>query len=293
MDSFSFQPSFLGAVLGMEVTAPFEALAIFFFLVGVTSILILTTPKGSVLRYLWIPCSLWMSYEFFLLAPGFTASSIRNSKFGIIAILTTVLDINLLVINPLDRDVLAQHNIWQPSVGIIPCMRRVIPIVMGYRGASSPWQAKNTPLHPAFFARRGMQKSPSRGLFVLRQSVFLAWQCLVLDVLYHQMVEERQTSQLPTEFKYFGISLEEWRKRMTESVMTWFFTARLMIDSAYRLLTVVIVTLGLSSSEECPPLFGSMWDAYTLRNYWGYALSFCFLLVPWWMLRPLHTNQMI
>jgi hypothetical protein len=101
------------------------------------------------------------------------------------------------------------------------------------------------------------------------------------------MAEEQQMPQIPTEFKYFDISAEEWMKRMTESLMIWFFTARLMIDSAYRFLTLVMVTLGLSSTEECPPLFGSMWDAYTLRNYWGYVLSFRLLLIPPWR-RFLH-----
>lgn len=48
------------------------------------------------------------------------------------------------------------------------------------------------------------------------------------------------------------------------------------ISKQYLLLSVVLVTFGLSTPHEWPPMFGLWRDACTLRKFWGYDLPSIF-----------------
>lgn len=41
------------------------------------------------------------------------------------------------------------------------------------------------------------------------------------------------------------------------------------LDSTYRIFAIIAVSLGLSAPESNPPCFGSLADAYSVRQFWG------------------------
>jgi len=52
------------------------------------------------------------------------------------------------------------------------------------------------------------------------------------------------------------------------STAVFFFNVALMVTMWYYLVCVVSVVLGLASPEDCPPFYGSLRNAYTLRGLW-------------------------
>jgi hypothetical protein len=244
-------------------------------LIGVSAILIVATPKRSFLRYLWLPIGALISIEVYNLSAYFTTSSIRNSKSSVFGLVSAIHTLNLLIINPLDRGELQRNKICHASSSFVSCVWKTVCLLGGSRGLNTPWQAKNTPSHPAFYAyQTGMDRSnPSCGLFLLRQALICAWQFLALDIMYIASLQVAPKGNSSQEFKYWDISWQEWVNRLATSLFTTFLAARTLVDTAYRCGSLVAVALGFSLPAEWPPLFGSLRDAYTVRGYWGSVIS--------------------
>lgn len=52
------------------------------------------------------------------------------------------------------------------------------------------------------------------------------------------------------------------------STAVFFINVALMVTMWYYLICVSSVVLGLANPEDCPPFYGSLWNAYTLRGLW-------------------------
>ncbi|OAX78874.1 hypothetical protein ACJ72_06815, partial [Emergomyces africanus] len=218
------------------------------------SLLVQWTSKGSILRIVGFPCVAAAGYFLFTSSLTFSNNAIYNGSLAMVPFIPLVHCINLLFLNPIDP----QDSILGISVG------------PNLRGISTPWQAKNTPAFPVYYGGG----CPERFPFLLRQTAIIIWQYLVLDIFGAagsvQSPEESQMLYGPgSEFAYLSATKEQWIARISTSLVSNFIMSRMMIDSVSRLTSIIFVGLGLSSPSEWPPLFNSMWDAYTLRNYWG------------------------
>jgi hypothetical protein len=247
---------------------------------GVTVVLILTTPKTSLLRYLWLLLAAWLSFEFCDLSRSFTTSDVRNFAIGTTGLVVLGQILKVMLLDPLDREDLLKSKSEQLSEGLLSNLWNLSHLVLCPRHINTPWQVKNIPPHPAYYARPGKHNSPGRGSFLRRESFLLAWQLLVLDVTYVLIRQGPAAGQEPTELRYFGVPLSEWAARLSESLFTWFVVMRVLVDTSYRSMAITGVCLGLTTPAQYPPVFGSMWDAYTLRNFWGYVCSFPLLFHP-------------
>ncbi|KAE8396410.1 membrane bound O-acyl transferase family-domain-containing protein [Aspergillus alliaceus] len=137
-------------------------------------------------------------------------------------------------------------------------------LLLSYRGIQTKWQAKNTPMFPLYFSGRATICSLR---FCLRQCVISLWQLVVFG---HLVLASQQLVPAKTTCGYIlaalvdrsGLNIGLW-------VVMWVTLARIVIDSTYRLASVVFVATGICAPETWPPFFNSVFDAWTLRRFWG------------------------
>lgn len=116
--------------------------------------------------------------------------------------------------------------------------------------------------------RRGMQV-PDRSHFLLRQSAIFAWQYLALDLIQTLTVQQASERKELLPNIQWNVSPGQWAERAGTHIAVWFVATRLIGDSAYRLLSIISVGLGIDSPSDWPPAWGRMKEAYTLRKFWG------------------------
>ncbi|EEQ87592.1 TRI7 protein [Blastomyces dermatitidis ER-3] len=209
--------------------------------------------KGSLLRIVGFTCVAAVQYFFYTSSFTLGNNILYSASLASMSPALFAHCINILFINPID----AQHGLG-------------ISIGLNLRGIGTPWLAKNTPEFPSYYGGR----RPGRFIFLLRQSAIVIWQYLMIDLLEAagsaQSPEEIQMVQgLGSEFMYLSATKEQLIARIATSLVSNFVMSRMMVDGVARLLSIISVGLRISNPSDWPPLFNSMWDAYTLRNYWG------------------------
>jgi hypothetical protein len=229
--------------------------------------LVSTTPEGSPLRYMSIPCIIWvwslMLYP--VEKPSYLAVTFAGSGWTNI---TAALD--LLLINPKcagdfvgpDGKIQSLFSRLQSALGLMVNPRRL----------NSPREAKNTPPLPRYYTESSPTTIP-RGRFLIRETAIAAWQYLALDILTLQAaksaLDKKEKEMLHYSQPPESVCVEVWIEQVIAALVGWFVVSRILISFYYRSLSILFVALGFSSPESFPPLFNKMTDAYTLRNFWG------------------------
>ncbi|KGO44061.1 hypothetical protein PEX2_020700 [Penicillium expansum] len=260
-----------GAVMyGLYDSTGANILEFFYFYLAqnvIPATLIITTRKSSPLRYLCIPGMIWVASRF--IRPFGSSGSPTWCQAITQLVIATLQATNLLLLHPL-----ANSDIPHSTKSIQDFTSRLIAafrLLSQTRAVNTQWQVKNVPSHPKYYLRRGMQV-PTRGRFLLRQLGIVAWQCLVLDIV--QTVSLQQTKECglhePASLEIeWMVPVGQWVERIATHLSIWFVVNRLITDLAYRVLSIFFVGIGLDSPADWPPAFGSMADAFTLRNFWG------------------------
>ncbi|KAF9252962.1 hypothetical protein DTO006G1_2193 [Penicillium roqueforti] len=233
----------------------------------VPAALIITTRKGSLLRYLCIPGMIWIASRF--IRPFGSSGSPTWCQAITQFVIATLQATNLLLLNPLvNSDISRDAKSTRKSGSKLLAASRLLTQT---RAVNTHWQVKNVPSHPKYYLRRGMQV-PTWGRFLLRQLAIVAWQCLVLDIVQTVSIQQARERGLyepaSLEVKWI-VPVGQWAERIATHLSIWFIVNRLIGDLAYRVLSIFFVGIGLDSPADWPPAFGSMADAFTLRNFWG------------------------
>ena len=110
-------------------------------------------------------------------------------------------------------------------------------------------------------------------MFLLRQAAVLLWQYFVPNSLISVALENLspridQLQASGTKCLVFQPTVEQLSNRLVSTLII-FARTRVHMDMGHRFLSLLLVGTGLNRPEDWPPLFGSVWDAYTLRNFWG------------------------
>lgn len=248
-------------------------LALFAVQILLPAVLIVVSPKYSFLRFLGIPCMSYVAYHIYQLAPVLSNSVFHNSFLACEGILAVAHCINLLILHGgVTWNDLLRNQAGSPSAGFISKVISAARLVVSLRGVNTSWETKNLPSHPSSLGSRG--QLVSRSGFLLRQVAILLWQYFFLDVLLEVTLQEppENTEKFYSpgmEYEYFTLTGERWFIRVFTPFVSWFAVSRLLLDSTWRALSIIFVGLGIDGPEGWRPLFGSMWDAYTLRNFWG------------------------
>ncbi|KAJ5559702.1 hypothetical protein N7513_002101 [Penicillium frequentans] len=234
----------------------------------IPTIILVATRKQSMLRYLTIPCMIWIF-----------SCNLRpmNPYCQIFAFITGPIFMaipqaaTILLIHPLDANDLIRENPGRTK-SLIGLFYYAFEQQSEPRAIETPRQVKGLHPHPAYYydAKKGTTVI-RRGSFLLRQFAVLVWQYAVLDMV--QFAAHHKPVRPVIDGIFMG---PEWNaplnilvERFTENLISWFLIARICIDSRYRIASILLVGLGINSPQDWPPLFGRMSDAYTLRNYWG------------------------
>ncbi|KAJ9326882.1 hypothetical protein DTO027B5_4708 [Paecilomyces variotii] len=252
-----------------------------------TATLIATTPRKSFFRILGNFILCFIAYKQWTNIPNIPGSDTIRGMVAASVVISLLYATNLLFMTGIDLNDLIREKLAGPlSMGLRARIDAALKIVQNTRGIGTSWQVKGTPSHPAFYEPN--RRSPDRGAYVLRQMVILIWQYLLLDAvtvpLKRMSVEDRAREMGPgTEWLFWNASPEQWTRKFKTGVIGWFVIARLIIDSNHRLFSIVAVGIGGSSPELWPPFFGSMWDAYTIRGFWGtfWHQSLRWILTSW------------
>lgn len=63
-----------------------------------------------------------------------------------------------------------------------------------------------------------------------------------------------------------GLSLDDAIFRVGAMISYWFTTA-VVVMTTTNLCAILAVIAGLSQPANCPPAFGSFWEAYSVRRF--------------------------
>lgn len=229
-------------------------------------IILITTPKQSVLRCLSIPCMIWIVSQMVypVQAPGYISTNFLGSS---ITFVLTALD--LLLINPQDgRDFVDANG---NTKSFLSRLVDAVQLLTCTRAVNTPRQVKNVPPFPAYYIKRDPNGIP-RGRFLVRETAIAIWQFLVLDIfsvlaLQHAMNDQDEEWSISSSHQW-DIPGREWIAQAVQTLITWFVVSRILLSFYYRVASIIFVSLGDSPSNS-PPLIGRMADIYTLRNFWG------------------------
>lgn len=119
--------------------------AVYLVQLAIPSLLLILTPRHSLLRHLWILCSLWIAYQFFLLSHGYSGSLVRYTQGGVVIFVAVLQSANLLLVNPLDRNDLIQKQVIARSDGFFPSLRGSARLFFALRGLGTPWRLRYLP----------------------------------------------------------------------------------------------------------------------------------------------------
>lgn len=152
-----------------------------------------------------------------------------------------------------------------PSSGYLD-MATAARLTIDPRAVSTAWQVRGIQSFPSYYESR----PPARGPFMLRQAVITLWQCLCLDLvfsLFRAWTSQRAFPVSPRELGPGDLPPGPWVMSGV-SMLVIALIGRLGFDISYRLVSIVYAGVGVPTGNF-PPLFGSIWDAYSLRNLWG------------------------
>ncbi|KAJ5654450.1 toxin biosynthesis protein Tri7-like protein [Penicillium lividum] len=139
-------------------------------------------------------------------------------------------------------------------------------VTMDYSAVGTRWQVRNVPKMPAWLGA-----SPTRSRFLMRQVAIASWQYLMLDFL-QRIIRENEivwNEIIAVLLEPTTAAKHSWLLEAAINIVTWFLIARLSLDFKWRATSIVAVGLGISEPTSWPPMFGSSFEAYTIRNFWG------------------------
>ena len=229
----------------------------------IPSVVLFTTPKRSAIRYLSIPCMIWIVLHsmYPVQKPGYTSTHLLGSSATFVL---TALD--LLLINPQAGCDFVDAN-GNPK-SFIPRLIEAVRLLTYARAVNTPRQVKNVPPFPAYYTKTDPKVIP-RGRFLVRESAIAVWQFLALDMFSVLALKQAMNDQDEGKTISSGIPGREWiTKGLIPTAIAWLVVSRILLSFYYRVASIIFVSLGDSPSNS-PPMIGRMADIYTLRNFWG------------------------
>lgn len=138
-----------------------------------------------------------------------------------------------------------------------------VGLLWNIRRVGTPWQVKNVP------TSAGLQ-TQTRASFVLQRVAITLVAYLFVDAVVSMPPPEKAMVQADKAalFSLQSLSAGDLAFRSGTVVGYWLTTGILNLFMN-NLGAITAVSLGLSSPAECPPLYGSFSDAYTIRRFWG------------------------
>lgn len=167
----------------------------------------------------------------------------------------------LILASRVDASQLAHHGTRQD--GPLQAATSAIGLLWNMRRVGTSWQVKNVP-------SAASQQAQSRTGFVIRRAAVTLVAYLFVDFVVSQPPADAALVQpeKATLFSLHTLDVGDVIFRVAMTISYWIITATLNLFMT-NVGAVFAVLLGLSQPVDCPPLYGSFLDAYTVRCFWG------------------------
>ncbi|KAM0713939.1 hypothetical protein Q7P37_010902 [Cladosporium fusiforme] len=239
-----------------------------------TSLLICTTPKRSLLRPAILPVLTILAYCSYYTSAKFTGQAVLFSWFIVGPYANIYHCWNVLCLHPLDNnDILREMARWKRASTPAALYGRIFfttATLLSFRGIGSSWQIPGIPpVRP--------RSTNSRAQFIGRQASITIIQYLIMDFFVSMepspemavtWAEGKEWLWIPS-LNPHPVTTDDLVSRAVGATLGWFVVGRIMNDVGYRIISIIAVGIGLSAPEQWPPVFGSYSDCYTLRGYFG------------------------
>lgn len=141
------------------------------------------------------------------------------------------------------------------------------------RHLNTPYEVKNC----RHFSAKDESYVPSRSKFVLGALGSFIACYLFIDINDANAQSDQDTALFaPDKVPFFSrlgdVTPEELAVRFIIPPIIW-ATSYSMIQMTYDLMSIVAVSLRITDVKSWRPVFGSIWDAYTVRKFWGYVAT--------------------
>jgi hypothetical protein len=220
------------------------------------------TQKKSLVRPVSAAIVIWLAYLEFSSATDPDSGYKNNFVINASCFYTAQL-VNLLWLNQVSWD-----GLKEPSLKLV-----VKLIAFNMRGINTPWQPVKAIPFPLYYRAH---IPLSRVRFLIRQIAVLMFQYVavfVFQIQVSKLTPELKDRFMPpgSEFNYLRGTWEQLLFRIVFCSITRWIAMRSFLSSLYTLSSILGVGSGIYTVEDFPPFMGSMWSAYTIRNYWGYG----------------------
>ncbi|KAI6785817.1 uncharacterized protein J7T54_006156 [Emericellopsis cladophorae] len=170
----------------------------------------------------------------------------------------------LVVLRASSRDHVARQQGTQPTF-LRQYVLTPVSMLCNWRRIGTQWQIDRIPP----FSPRSPAKTPPRAYLIAQR---VACMCLCWAAIDLCEVTVLQYSEMMTPGVVLArvdrLTMPELLFR-AEFVVRYFICAVTGVYMGYAGVTLVGLVLGLNSPQDCPPMFGSLRDASTVRGYWG------------------------
>ncbi|KAI0926545.1 hypothetical protein AcW1_002493 [Taiwanofungus camphoratus] len=162
----------------------------------------------------------------------------------------------LWLTNPLENFRHEQDAVAPASRPILRRVYSALCVLQNHRGVGWNYHVANVPARP----------SETRWKFVRMRLLRVSRYVFLLDAAATYQRNNPLFSLRGENALSVGAQGYVWR---CVNILARFSMPFGMMDMRYSLLSVVLVTLGLSEPKDWPDLYGSWADAYTVRRFWG------------------------
>lgn len=241
----------------------------------ISAALICSTPKTSLLRKATLPILLYLSWVCVETASAFTLQLMLYLGFAVGSYVNVFHCFNLVCLHPLDDADIRREMRLRKGTSVNPgFVERVYfttATLWSFRGIGTTYQIKSLPKFAGGVV-------PSKPTFLFRQCMLIVLQYLFMDLVTSQpqtpevtesWAEGKEWLWLP--FNPHPVTAADLASRLLGTVMAWFLIGRMMLDTWYRVFSVIFVGLGISSVHQWPPMYGNYSQWFTLRRYFKYV----------------------